>query len=219
MKLIAHRGWSAGTEENSLTAFSKAASDDRVAGIEFDVRRAADGTTLVVAHDTPGKTALTLEAALSFLAGTELELLIELKERDLAFSVIDSLVSRKLAERSLVFGFAETARSFPWKGTRPAGLGIIVRFPWTIDRAMRTFRPDVLLLGWDERAWTRIAFRGWWSALSLSRIKQRYGVPVVVGVVQRQADLDWLVREEIDTAVADMDWLAEDADAASGRDR
>jgi glycerophosphoryl diester phosphodiesterase len=36
MKLIAHRGWSAGGDENTLVAFARA---DRISGVEFDVCR------------------------------------------------------------------------------------------------------------------------------------------------------------------------------------
>jgi glycerophosphoryl diester phosphodiesterase len=53
MKLIAHRGWSAGRGENSLAAFARAARDGRVSGVEFDVCLAADSDTLVVSHDPP----------------------------------------------------------------------------------------------------------------------------------------------------------------------
>src|SRR6266567_932247 len=37
MKLIAHRGWSAGGDENTLAAFARAACDDRISGVEFDL--------------------------------------------------------------------------------------------------------------------------------------------------------------------------------------
>ena len=66
MKLIAHRGWSEGPQENSAAAFERAAEDERIAGVEFDVRRAADGGTLVVSHDPPPRAlnVLSLDAAL-----------------------------------------------------------------------------------------------------------------------------------------------------------
>ncbi len=37
MKLIAHRGWSAGGDENTLAAFARAACGDRISGVEFDL--------------------------------------------------------------------------------------------------------------------------------------------------------------------------------------
>jgi Glycerophosphoryl diester phosphodiesterase family len=100
MHLIAHRGWSAGRDENSLAAFARAARDEAITGVEFDVSRAADSGAMVVAHDPPLYTenALTLDAALSFLSRTDLELFVELKEQGLASSVIEKLVSNKLAD-------------------------------------------------------------------------------------------------------------------------
>src|SRR5437899_83182 len=85
MKLIAHRGWSAGPGENSLAAFARAARDGRISGVEFDVCLAADSDTLVVSHDPPRhvENALTLDAALSLLSPTDLELFVEVKETGL----------------------------------------------------------------------------------------------------------------------------------------
>jgi hypothetical protein len=105
----------------------------------------------------------------------------------------------------LVFAFDPVARSFPWQGPRPIRLGVIVLYPWLLHRAVRTFAPDVLLLGWDERRWTRAAFRCWWSMFSLERIVRRHRLPLVVGVAQRAADLDWLARQPLYAAVADVD--------------
>ena len=121
--------------------------------MELDVCRAADTGTLVVSHDPPrhAEGALTLDAALSFLSRTHLELFVEIKQEGLAPAVIDTLVSHKVAERSVVFAFAEVARSFPWRDVRPARLGVIVMYPWQLDRTVREFAPDVLLLGWDDR--------------------------------------------------------------------
>jgi len=206
MHLIAHRGWSAGGDENSLAAFARAARDEAVTGVEFDVSRAADSGAGVVAHDPPLYTenALTLDAALSFLARTDLELFVELKEQGLASSVIEKLVSNKLADRSVVFAFAAEARSFPWEGARPVRLGVIVMCPWNLHRIVRLYAPDVLLLGWDAHSWTRIAFRAWWSFFSLERLARRHQLPVVVGVAQRMKDIDWLAPQHLYRAVADQ---------------
>src|SRR5262249_15433610 len=112
MHLIAHRGWAAGGDENSLTAFARAARDEAVAGVEFDVSRATGSGAVVVSHDTPLHTenVLTLDTALSFLSRTDLELFVELKEQGLASSVSEKLVSNKLADRSVMFAFADVAR-------------------------------------------------------------------------------------------------------------
>jgi hypothetical protein len=209
MHLIAHRGWIAGEGENTLAAFARAAADQAIAGVEFDVSRPADADALVVSHDPPERVAgtLRLDDALAFLAGTDLQLYIEIKQDGLAAAVIDRLVAHGLADRAVVFAFAKVARSFPWDAPRRVRLGVIVEYPWELKRWARRHRPDVLLLGWDDRAWTRVAFRTWWSCFSLARTGRRHGVPVVVGVVQRQRDLDWLARQRIGAAVGDIDLI------------
>jgi glycerophosphoryl diester phosphodiesterase len=212
MHLIAHRGWTAGRDENSLAAFARAACDDAVSGVEFDVCRAADSGTVVVSHDPPlhAEDVLTLDAALSALSRTDLELFVEIKEEGLALAVIEKLVSNKVADRSVVFAFAAVARSFPWEGARLARLGVIVVCPWNLARIARVYAPDVLLLGWDARGWTRIAFRSWWSLFSLERLARRHQVPVVVGVAQRMHDLHWLSRQHLYGAVADINLIRGD---------
>lgn len=210
MKLIAHRGWCEGAEENTLAAFARAAGDPRIAGVELDVRRVSDGGPLVVSHDPPvrGRAPLTLDDTLSLLAPTPLDLLIEIKEAGIAEDVIATLAARGVADRALVFAFAPVARSFPWSAPRQVRLGIIVEYPWQIGRTVAQHAPDVLLTGWDARAWTRAAFRAWWSLFSLEAMGQRHRLPVVVGVVQRDADLQWLTRQHIHAAVADIDRLS-----------
>src|SRR5262245_48173096 len=219
MKFIAHRGWSAGEGENTLAAFARAACDDRIAGVEFDVCRGAEATTLVVSHDPPRRIedTLTLDAALSFLSQTDLDLFVEIKEMGLAPVVIEKLVSSNVADRSVVFAFAAVARSFPWQGARPVRLGVIVMCPWNLDRIMRLYAPDVLLLGWAEHSWTRIAFRTWWSFFSLERLTRRHQVPVVVGVAQRMKDLDWLAPQHLYGAVADLNLVRGDRFRAERR--
>jgi len=185
----------------------RAARDGRISGVEFDVCLAADSDTLVVSHDPPRhlENALSLDAALSLLSPTDLELFVEVKETGLVSRVIERLVASNVARRSVVFAFAAVARSFPWEGARPVRLGIIVMYPWNLNRAVRRYAPDVLLLGWDARAWTRVAFRAWWSIFSLEQLARRHHVPVVVGIVQRMDDLHWLSRQRLYGAVADVD--------------
>ena len=119
--------------------------------------------------------------------------------------MIDKLVGAQMAERSVVFAFASVACAFPWNAARPVRLGIIEVFPWKLARAVRAYVPDVLFLGWDHRPGTRAAFRAWWSISSLAQLGRRHKVPVVVGIVQRAADLDWLRRQGVDAAVTDLD--------------
>jgi glycerophosphoryl diester phosphodiesterase len=206
VKLIAHRGWSQGADENTLAAFARAAAG-RVFGVEFDVRRARGSGTLVVSHDPPRSDApiLELEAVLAVLAGTDLELFVEAKEAGIADAVIARLTAAGLAERSVLFGFADVARSFPWSGVRPVRLGVILPYPWFMNRFMTRYDPDVVLLGWDERPWTRLAFRAWRSIFPISRLTQRYDKPFIAGVAQRADDLRWLSEQGVYAAVADMD--------------
>lgn len=217
MKLIAHRGWSQGEGENTLAAFARAAADGRISGIEFDVRAGLSAGTLLVAHDLPrgGAPTLTLEAAIAFLAGTELELFVEVKEPGIAAAVIEQLVAAGLAERSVVFAFVRVARSFPWKGARPVRLGAILLYPWAMRRFIAAHDPDVILLGWDERRWTRAAFRAWWTAFSLERLARRTKKPIVAGIVRRPTDLRWLAAQTVYAAVADMDYI----DGTTGHSR
>lgn len=207
MKLIAHRGWSEGPQENTAAAFERAAADARVAGVEFDVRRAPDTAGLVVSHDPPARArdALSLDAALSLLSPTQLELFVEVKQAGLADAVMEKLDAHGLAARSVAFAFVPVARSFPWQAARRVRLGVIAPYPWQLRQIVRAWAPDMLFLGWDQRAWTRRAFRTWWSAFSLERLERRHRLPVVAGIVQRAADLDWLACQNIHAAVADME--------------
>jgi hypothetical protein len=214
LKLIAHRGWCAGPEENTPAAFVRAAADPRLAGVEFDICRDARSGEPVVAHDPPlpGQACFGLDAALSFLAGTRLELLVEVKQPGLAETVIERVVAAGLAERAVLCGFAPVARSFPWQRRRPVRLGAILPYPWTMRRFLAARAPDVVLLGWDARPWTRIACQCWWSVFSLERLARRCGKPVVAGIVRRSADLRWLERQNVDAAVVDMDCLEAEPD-------
>ena len=213
MKVFAHRGWCAGAQENTLASFTRAAATVGIAGIELDVRAASDGQTPLVCHDPPraGASTLTLDDALSHLAGTSLELFVELKEPGLAPQVIEKLTAAGMAGRSVVFAFAPVAQSFPWSEKRTVPLGIIVTVPWALAAAVRAYAPDMLFMGWDDRPWTRAAFQAWWSVFSLQGLGARYRLPVAIGVVQRAQDLDWLARRGVHAAVTDFD------DAIMGR--
>src|SRR5262249_59505414 len=108
----------------------------------------------MVSHDRPRHIGnmLTLDDALSFLSHTNLELFVEIKEAGLASVVIEKVILSNVADRSVVFGFAAVARSFPWECARPVRLGVIVMCPWNLNRAVRAYAPDVLFLGSDRRA-------------------------------------------------------------------
>ena len=201
MKLIAHRGWSAGAEENTLDAFRRAAAEPDVAGVEFDVRRAADGH-LVVSHDPPDEGPLALDAVVELVVRSKLEAFVELKEKGIAADVARTLAAGGLAGRAVIFGPVELLTQMV--GERRVALGIIVQYPWQTSRLAAAVAPDVILLGWDDRTWTRRAFRAWWSIFSLRRMGQRHSAAVVVGVARRASDVRWLRRQGIDAAVVDM---------------
>lgn len=206
---MAHRGWSAGEGENTLAAFQRAAAERRIDGVEFDVRRCRAGR-LVVSHDPPGDPdeALPLGSALEFLVSTDLELLVELKEPATGVEALGMIDEAGLGDRSLVFGFPDAVRDLPWHEARAARLGVIVQYPWQLRRLGRANRPDVILLGWDERAWTRMAFKSWWSVFSLSALARQWSATVIVGIVQRERDIRWLNRQGIEAAVVDLDAAA-----------
>ena len=201
MKLIAHRGWSAGAEQNTLAAFRRAAAEPGVSGVEFDVRRAVDGS-LVVSHDLPEEGSATLDAVVDFLAGSKLEAFVELKEKGIAAEVARKLIGGGLAGRAVIFGPVELLGQMG--GERRIRLGLMVAYPWQIPRLAGAVAPDVILLGWDDRAWTRLAFRAWWSIFSLRRMGWRHSAAVVVGVACRASDVRWLGKQGTDAAVVDM---------------
>jgi hypothetical protein len=213
MHLIAHRGWSAGGDENSLAAFARAARDEAVTGVEFDVSRAADSGAVVVAHDPPLYTenALTLDAALSFLARTDLELFVELKEQGLASSVIEKLVSNKLADRSVVFRVCRRGAILFRGKVRGlcawASLSCVPGICTALCASMHRM--------FSCSAGTRTVGRGLRFApgglfFSLERLARRHQVPVVVGVAQRMKDIDWLAPQHLYGAVADINLIRGD---------
>lgn len=201
MKLIAHRGWSAGAEENTLAAFRRAAAEPNVSGVEFDVRRTVDGR-FVISHDRPDERSAALDEVVEFVSKSKLEAFVELKEMDIAAEVARKLIDGGLGGRAVIFGPVEHLSQM--EGERRIGLGIIVPYPWQISRLAVAVAPDVILLGWDDRTWTRLAFRAWWSIFSLRRMGQRHSAAVVVGVARRASDVRWLSRQGIDAAVVEM---------------
>lgn len=201
MKLIAHRGWSVGAEENTLAAFRRAAAEPDVSGVEFDVRRTVDGR-LVVSHDRPDEASAALDEVVEFVSRSKLEAFVELKEKGIAAEVARKLVVGGLAGRAVIFGPVELLSQM--EGERRIALGILAPYPWQISRLAVAVAPDVILLGWDDRTWTRLAFRAWWSIFSLRRMGQRHSAAVVVGVARRARDVRWLSRQGIDAAVVDV---------------
>jgi hypothetical protein len=208
MKLIAHRGWSCGPEENTLAALRRSVERADVSGVELDVRRSGRGA-LVLSHDEPPEDVElpTLHEAARVLAGTNRDLLLELKETGLQGEVVRILQAADVAPRTILFGFPEIVRDLDWSRPRAVKLGVIAPYPWQIRRLFRRYEPDAILLGWDRRAWTRIGFRAWWSVFSLPALARRSSSKIIVGVARTTSDLQWLCRQEIEAAVADMEAL------------
>ena len=204
MKVIAHRGWSAGKSENTINAFQKAIEKE-VDGVEFDVRWSIDKKEVIISHD-PGNLEtgslsngfLRLEEGLSFWVNKEKEILLEMKEFDerLFRKIIELLEKFKLTEKTLIIGFREVAECFDWKG-RKVRLGIITRYPWNIKKNIQKYRPDTVLLGWDDRWWTKPFFKSVWSFLSLPRLCKQYpDIHFVVGVVKSEVDYRWVSKQK-----------------------
>jgi len=200
MLLIAHRGFAEGEHENTLAAFTRAAADPRIAGVEVDIRWSRDRGDVVLRHDpfTGGNdpSPLSLDEALAFAADRRWHVLIECKEYDDALFVrVRALVEKHaLGDRVVLFGFKDVAEKFAWGQARPFRLGVIEEYPWRIAETVRRLAPDVVLTGWGG-GWSRRAVKAYWSMRSLARLAERHpGISLVMGIAQNEADIAWLRR-------------------------
>lgn len=196
MKVFAHRGWSSGHEENTISAFKKS-HEGGVDGVELDIRLDSDGRSVVVSHDmTSDASVLTLDEALSYLKETNLEILIELKEYNarLYEITVELLRLHNLANRSVIFAFPEIAVQFPWKLERDFMLGIISPYPSDLRKHINAYNPDVVLLGWGNNR-ERMKFKIVWSILSLRKTFAKYpSQKFIIGVAFENKDKQWLER-------------------------
>ena len=199
MLLIAHRGFSQGADENTLTALERSAADPRIGGIEVDIRASPDSSDVVLRHDPfsgrrTGPAPLTLDDALRFAQKQPWQVLIECKEYNRAIyqRVCELVDAHGMADRVVLFAFRHLALGFAWRKERPFRLGLIEEYPWRIEETARALRPDVVLTGWvTPRA--RIAVKSWWSLFSLERLARRIPeTSLVMGVAQDELDLAWL---------------------------
>lgn len=127
VRIVGHRGAAGIAPENTLDGFARAI-EVGVDAVEFDVRRTADGT-LVLLHDatvdrtTDGTgriddlelatvqrldaggdtTVPTLQAALTFFQDEAVDLHVDLKTRGVGSSVIDAVQASGLDDRTLLF--------------------------------------------------------------------------------------------------------------------
>lgn len=200
IKVVAHRGWSVGEEENTLNAFKKSYQKKGVFGVEFDVRWSTKRDRVVIAHDLDIlDRALNLDVGLGFLSQTNLELFIEMKEFDesLFLKIIESLDNYNLKSKTIIFGFKEVATKFPWNNKKGVRLGIISKYPWEIKKDIFTFNPDFVLMGWDDRRWTKIVFKLIWNIFSLTNLCKKYiDTNFVIGVAKTSGDYKWLLKQK-----------------------
>lgn len=198
MKIFAHRGWSTGEGENTLSAFKKSA-EANLDGVELDVRFGRANEGVIVVHDYMGQTdLLSLDEALGYLCTTRLELLIEFKGQripELYIAVRNLLVKHGLLGVATIFAFPELARMFPWDKPRDVALGIISPYPRNIRNDIEKYNPDMILLGWGN-AHERFFFKTIWSILSLARVVKKYPkIKFIVGVAYNSGDVNWLSKQ------------------------
>ncbi|MCR4284155.1 MAG: glycerophosphodiester phosphodiesterase [Parcubacteria group bacterium] len=196
-KIIAHRGWSKGPDENTISAFKKAVASN-MHGVEFDVRWSADNDKVIVSHDfTADDLTLTLKEALVYLEDKNLHIFIELKEySDRLFDEILKLVeSYGLKEKTVLFGFWKVASKFPFADRRGFKLGVI-SYPWNIRKDILRFDPDFVMMGYTSFL-SKVAFRLYWRFFSLSSVFRKYpNKNFIIGVVRSEKEKEWISREE-----------------------
>lgn len=198
MKTFAHRGWALGEIENTLVGFEKSAQAG-FDGVEFDVRFGPDGRTVILSHNaaTGSVPTLTLGEALTHLQSSDMELLIEFKEySDKLFElVIEHLQQHYLLSKATIFAFPEIAALFPWTNRAGVKLGIIAPYPQDIEKYIRLYYPDMVLMGWGTKK-ERLQFKIVWSVMSLKKIFKKYAnVKFVIGVAFQEKDKAWLSKQ------------------------
>ena len=214
MQILAHRGWNmdinkqTNWSENSLSAFDLAQSHPDITGVEIDIRRHPTTGKIVLSHDpiVANMKYLTLDKALEVVSKQNWQTVIEFKEYDRGlFDEVANLVNKyNLCTKSTLFAFGDIAQNFPWQKRQKLNLGIIAEYPWQIAQTVRTYQPDTLLLGWDERPWTFIAFATWWSIFDLRKVTKKYNIQLVAGVAQSTSQLNWARKIGVTTITADM---------------
>lgn len=141
LKRVGHKGADHVAPGNTRASF-EAALEHRVDMIEFDVLRLRDGR-LVLAHDyadAAKRTPLTLEEGLELFAGeayAEVELDVDLKLPGYEREVVEGLIARGLADRSLLSShYLESLDRL--RELEPA-----LRRGWSVPRARRDYTRSV----------------------------------------------------------------------------
>ena len=159
VKRVGHKGADHVAPGNTRESF-EAALEHGVDMIEFDVLRLSDGR-LVLAHDyadAARRELLTLEEGLDILAGggyTEVELDVDLKLPGYEREVVEGLMVRGLAERSLIS--STYLSSLEALGRVHPG----IRRGWSVPRAQRDYTKSVLALpAYGVLRWWRVRLPG-----------------------------------------------------------
>jgi glycerophosphoryl diester phosphodiesterase len=159
VKRVGHKGADLVAPGNTVPSFQAALEHD-VDMIEFDVLRLADGR-IVLAHDyadAARREPLTLEDGLDILAGagyTEVELDVDLKLPGYEREVVEALMVRGLAERSLIS--STYLASLEAVGRLYPGM----RRGWSVPRAQRDYTKTVFALpAYGVLRWWRIRLPG-----------------------------------------------------------
>jgi len=194
MKIIAHRGWAKGKDENTIVSFEKSYKNGND-GVEFDVRWSHDCKTPVVSHDpSSSNEVLTLKKALEFLKDKGLELFLELKEYDdELFDKVKALVeAHELKTDTIIFGFPKIARRFPFHKKDGFKLGMIIH-PWSIRKDILRFNPDFVFMGYTSFL-SKVAFGLYWRIFPVSQLIAKYpNINFVIGVVESKKEAGWLL--------------------------
>ena len=142
---VGHRGAAALAPENTLRAFEVALASG-VDAIEFDVLDRGEGP-LVLGHSLAelGPEPATLDEALAFLAGCDIDLHVDLKLTTRLDEVAGAIVRHELAERAVVSSF-HLASLAAFAGHAPQ---IPIGFTYPEDRygvsRRRVFQPAIRL--------------------------------------------------------------------------
>ena len=145
MRRVGHKGAALLAPGNTLESFG-AALKAGVDMIEFDVLRLRAGGELVLAHDFTDagrRRPLTLEEGLDHLAGrpyAALELDVDLKQQGYEREVVEAILGRGLADRTLV------SSTYLESLDRVAELAPALRRGWSVPRARRDYTKTVFAL-------------------------------------------------------------------------
>jgi len=216
---VGHKGADHVAPGNTAASF-QAALDCRVDMIEFDVLPVSGGR-LVLAHDSQdaaGREPLTLVEGLDHLAGevyADVELDVDLKLPGYEREVVEALLERGLAERSLI------------SSTYPESLRIVgelapgIRRGWSVPRARRDYTQSRLWMAfaYGAIAWIRAGLpsqaarairKGECEALMVHRLLMSRrlvaevhaaGGQVYVWTVDDEAEIEHLERLGVDAVI------------------